>query len=665
MSPRIAPGTTGERRVAVRPVTARWSALVAAIVAVVIVAIVAVGPAAAQEADGGATVAGRDLAGEIQVLSAAQSGEEVVLELAIPPSIGELAPVGANFGVTDGGQLVDVSVAPLGTRVDAVVVLDTSGSMAGDALSAARSAAASFVDRLPGEARVGLISFGEAVTVHQGLDGSRSAVLDDLGQLSASGETALWDALVTAAGMVEVGGADRPYVIVLSDGEDTVSEADRAEVVDRLGAAGAGLYAVAIDSPDTDMAALESVVGEVGGQFFATADVDELDVLYADIAQRLTSRYQLRYRSDRVDVRNVVISVAVDGAIATARTSMDGTGSASAATPAASTEATVESDDRLGPVAALEPGLLGGGNARLVGLGLLAGALTLVAFLVVLPSSQARLDPVVGADRVAGINHGAARVAERLIARRDDGRELDKALDAAGINLRPGEFTLLALIGIVAIGLGASLLGGFVLGFVAAMAGTVGLLAMISVRASRRRGRFADQLTDTLGIMISGLRAGRGLPQTIELVAEEAPSPTSEQFQRIVFETRVGRDLSESMLSVADRMKSQDLDWVTRAVDINRELGGNLTETLENVAATIRDRRRVARQVRALSAEGRASGWVLLALPVLMFLFLWWRTPDNVHLMVTEPLGRTMLGVAGIGMVIGWFWIRKLVQPRY
>ena len=133
----------------------------------------------------------------------------------------------------------------------------------------------------------------------------------------------------------------------------------------------------------------------------------------------------------------------------------------------------------------------------------------------------------------------------------------------------------------------------------------------------------------------------------------------------ISFESRVGRDLTESMLGVAARMKNQDLEWVTRAVDINRELGGDLTEMLDNVADTIRDRRRVARQVQALSAEGRASGWVLLALPVLMFLFLWWRTPDNVDLMVTEPVGRFMLGLAGAGMLVGFLWIRKLVDLKY
>lgn len=118
-------------------------------------------------------------------------------------------------------------------------------------------------------------------------------------------------------------------------------------------------------------------------------------------------------------------------------------------------------------------------------------------------------------------------------------------------------------------------------------------------------------------------------------------------------------------MSVAYRMKSQDFEWVARAIAINRELGGDLTEVLRNVSNTIRERRRVARMVRALSAEGRASGWVLLALPVVMFFFLWWRTPENVGLLADTGLGRVMLGIAGLGMVVGYLWIRKLVDLKY
>jgi tight adherence protein B len=165
--------------------------------------------------------------------------------------------------------------------------------------------------------------------------------------------------------------------------------------------------------------------------------------------------------------------------------------------------------------------------------------------------------------------------------------------------------------------------------------------------------------------MASSLRAGQSLPQSIELVASEARSPTAEQFQRIHFEVRVGRDLTESIREAARRMESRDLEWLAQAVDIHRDLGGDLTEILQNVAATIRERRTAARQIDALSAEGRATGWVLLGMPIALFAFAWWRTPDSIERMLTEPLGRLLLALAVGGMATGHLWIRHLVKPRY
>ncbi len=112
-------------------------------------------------------------------------------------------------------------------------------------------------------------------------------------------------------------------------------------------------------------------------------------------------------------------------------------------------------------------------------------------------------------------------------------------------------------------------------------------------------------------------------------------------------------------------MASPDLEWLAQAVDINRELGGDLTEILDNVAATIRERRTVARQIDALSAEGRATGWVLLVMPIVLFLFSWWRTPDSIETLVTEPFGRLLLAAAVAGMTVGHLWIRHLVKLKY
>jgi tight adherence protein B len=603
---------------------------------------------------------------DIQILNVAEGPDhEVTLEIAIPPTIGQLEPVGANFGVTENGNLLDLEVAPISSMVDVVVVLDTSGSMRGQALRAARSAAAGFIEQLSPEARVGVIGFGDTATVRAIPDRDRAAALDAVEALQAGGETALWDALALAADVVDGLGSDHPYVIVLADGANSAGSVSQDQAVARLRDVGAGLYAIAIDSPDTDRASLEETVAAVSGQFFATQDITQLDDLYVDIANRLASRYQLSFRSQSDAERSIVVSVAADAAVATARTTLAPTGAVdrSAQTPAPVLN--VPDHPELGPVVAEGPGLLGGTPVLIAGLAIMFLAFVLLALLVTVPATRVRLDSADRADRVAGLNSRVSAATDRFVARRDTEGELDGALDAAGINLRPGEFVLLSAVAVAVVSMAASLVGGLVAGGLAAVAGALVVYLYLSIRTSRRRRRFADQMTDALGIMAGGLRSGRGLPQAVELVADEAPSPMAEQFRRIVFEARVGRDLTTAMLSTASRMKNQDLEWVTRAVDINRELGGDLTEVLDNVADTIRDRRRVARQVQAMSAEGRATGWVLLALPFVMFLFLAWRNPEFVDLLVGTPLGRGMLIGAVVSMAAGYVWVRKLVNIKY
>jgi len=616
--------------------------------------------------------AAQSRADEIQILDIGGpgtdgSGDTVTIEVAIPAGIGQARPTAADFALTENGQPRALDVTALSTTVDVMVVLDTSGSMQGAALSAAKQAAGDFIRDLAPDARVGVIGFGQTAEVKAEPGTDRQAALEAVSALEASGETALWDALALAGARMQAVGAERPYVVVLSDGANSVGSADQPQAVAALTAAGAAVYAIAIESPDTDAVALQSTVASVGGQFFTAADVGGLKALYTDIAGRLASRYELTYSSATPSRRSLVVSVAAQGAIATAETTVAATGPSATSSAPAQVLNTAD-QPTLGAVT-VDPGLLGSPWLRPLGIAALVAALVIVAGLAMAPAVRVRLDAAHGADRaidtVAGVNGRLAGAADRFVARRDGSGELDLALDSAGINLRPGEFVLAWLVAVVASAVAFTLVAGLIAGTAIAAAVASGIVGYVRLRTARRRQRFADQLVDTLSIVSSGLRAGRGLPQALELVAEEAPSPTAEEFRRVMFEVRVGRDLTTSLAGVSRRMKSDDLSWVTRAIDINRELGGDLTEVLGNVADTIRDRRRVARQVQSLSAEGRATGWVLMALPFLMFAFIAWRNPGSVELLTGTGLGRLMLGGALASMAAGFVWVRKLVAIRY
>lgn len=603
----------------------------------------------------------------IQILGESVNDGTIELEIAIPPEIGSVEPVAENFGLTVDGEVTPVVINPLTSDVSVMVVVDTSGSMIGEALEAAKAAALQFVTELDADASVGVIGFGPTSSVLAPLSLDRQASISAISSLQASGETALWDSLILASDILNEQNAGASYVVVLSDGDDTIRPEARSEAQAALIGANSRLYAVAIDSPDSNQANLEGAVEVVGGQYVITDDLSALVDVYTDIAQRLESRYIVRLDVPSGDEAAIVLSVAANGSIATVRTSVSGDGTT--ATTNTTVPAIINADqlpqletitgERAGPLA----------SPLMLVLGALAffAALALIGLLMALPGLSVDVAGTAArtGDAAAEANTRLKSAADRLVADRDKSGELDAALDAAGLNLRSGEFVLVSFVAMIVAGLVGSVLGGTLLGVVFLLLAALGCYLVVSIRTRRRRDKFADQLTDALGIMTGSLRSGRGLPQAVELVAQEATSPTKEQFRRVVFESRVGRDLTESMSDVAVRMKSTDLEWVSRAVDINRELGGDLTEVLDNVADTIRDRRRVARQVKSLSAEGRASGWVLLALPIVMFVLQALIAPEQAGALTSTTPGRVMLIAGLLGMVLGYVWIRKLVDVKY
>jgi tight adherence protein B len=145
-------------------------------------------------------------------------------------------------------------------------------------------------------------------------------------------------------------------------------------------------------------------------------------------------------------------------------------------------------------------------------------------------------------------------------------------------------------------------------------------------------------------------------------VATEAPSPTSDEFGRVVIETRVGRDLTTALRGVADRMRNDDLAWVTDAIAIQQEVGGNLAEVLDAVGATIRDRNQIRRQVQALSAEGRISAVILIALPFGIAGIISLVNPGYLEALFETTIGKVLVAVGAVLMVTGIVWIRRIVK---
>jgi tight adherence protein B len=184
-------------------------------------------------------------------------------------------------------------------------------------------------------------------------------------------------------------------------------------------------------------------------------------------------------------------------------------------------------------------------------------------------------------------------------------------------------------------------------------------------KRTRRFGMFEEQFPEAVELMARALRAGHAFPTGILMVADEIPSPVGAEFKLLYDRQNFGMPLSDALKGMAERVPILDARFFTTAVLTQRETGGNLSEILDNLAAVIRDRFKVKRQVRAVTAHGRITGWILAGLPVALALVLSVVSPEYMKPMITEPLGIKMLGIGATMQVIGSLIIRKLVNIRY
>lgn len=240
-----------------------------------------------------------------------------------------------------------------------------------------------------------------------------------------------------------------------------------------------------------------------------------------------------------------------------------------------------------------------------------------------------------------------------------------ESLEQAGVRLRQADFILLVCCVGVTAGLVGVILGGIGAGLLFFGLTPLGAMLVLKILTARRRTKFADQLGETLQMMAGGLRAGHSLLRSIDAVSREAESPTSEEFARLVQETRLGRDLKESMLDVSRRLKSEDFDWTAQAIGIHRDVGGDLAEVLDHVGETIRERSEIKGQVQALSAEGKMSAYVLIGLPVGMFVFLNTSSPAYIGVLYSTAMGWMMLGAAALMLGLGSWWLSCVVKIKF
>ena len=175
----------------------------------------------------------------------------------------------------------------------------------------------------------------------------------------------------------------------------------------------------------------------------------------------------------------------------------------------------------------------------------------------------------------------------------------------------------------------------------------------------RRRHKFEGQLVDALMLLVGSLKAGMSLSQAFEVLVEEMPAPISHEFALVVKENKMGVELRDCLSHLKKRMPVEDLDLITTAVGIVRDTGGDLTEVLENLVFTIREKKKLSDRVRALTVQGRLQGYIMMVLPIAFGAFIYFVSPGNFQIMLQDRLGQTLLTWAIISEGIGIILIKK------
>ncbi len=257
---------------------------------------------------------------------------------------------------------------------------------------------------------------------------------------------------------------------------------------------------------------------------------------------------------------------------------------------------------------------------------------------------------------------------DRALAEREFAKKWRVQLARADLKLTVAEYFALHIIS----GIGTFLIAWFIIfgnPIGGAVMGVVGLFFprfYVARKQGQRLRAFEAQLPDTISLWVNALRSGYSVLQSMEAIARESPEPTSTEFRRIVQEVQLGIPMEDALEHLLNRMPSDDMDLVNTAVNIQREVGGNLAEILEAIAHTIRERIKLKGEIRVLTAQGRITGWLISLLPIILTLFLMVVSPGYMGGMVENRMcGWPMMGL-GLGMIgTGAAIIQKIVSIDY
>lgn len=598
-------------------------------------------------------------------------GREIELRLQLPPEVEPGSDPSPATRVQINGIDVEASANVDVTRpraTTAVLVLDSSGSLTDEERTAARVAIRDFVASLPMGTRYALINANDTTRLVVPPTTSLRELDPALAALTTGGDTPLLDAVDRARALIE--GSSGGRIVVLSDGADNASTLTPAQVRSRLAESGIPVDVVEIGADREGGRLLNSLATTSGGSVMSGTD---LASAFSSASQNFSAHVDIAVSIPvGLDARDAQVNATttIDGIEYEANGVIPASFDLGAVTPAASVPESTET-------ASVTPYWNETRNQIALIWALLAGIAVIGIFIIAESVARGRrrrqrleqLAPytrrsVTASDHLP-MSRGISALND-IVQRLPSTRGTARRLAAAGMDITPAAWLLIrAGITISAFLLAALVTSSWILGIVVAVAlGVLLPAAVLSRRARRSRESFADELPTFLLLLASALRSGLAFTQALDSATHDRESTVSREIRRALREVQVGAQLDAALMDVADRMDNEDLRWTVTALSIQREVGGNLSGILDAAAKTMQSREEIRREVRTLSAEGRLSAYILVALPLGVFAFLYFFRRDYISSLWTTTLGIVLLLTFIALLLAGWIWMRAVVRIR-
>ena len=517
-----------------------------------------------------------------------------------------------------------------------VLVIDASGSMSGPRIEAVVKVGNSFLDSIPKSIKVGLVTFNSTRVGSVEPTLNYSEIRSALQDIVATGDTALYDGIISGIALLPKDAPSR--LVVLTDGDDTASKSLPDDVINQLEKNSVNLDIVTVGDGSENIGVLEDFVLVGQGRLVATKDANDL----------------------------------IDGFTETLQSAAPAP-SPSKASPAPSPSESISNAN----TAADEWKVI----SRSILVAFLIFVLLMILYYLIRKSRRrSEIDQAIepylirqistsSDDESNQFNYESSKKRARKTKTVNSQKQstlfpnLSEALENANVNLSAESWILLCVSVSLVLGIAFSFVTqNLVASFIVAAILVFQLQkSQLKSKAANVKREFEDGLADFLSLVSSGLRSGMTFGQAVTSAAVDGSSEVERQVRRAVAEVSVGAILDDALLRVAHRMESDDLIWTISALRVQREVGGNLSKILDTAVSTIRGRAELKREIRTLSAEGRISAYVLVALPIGVFLLLVVTRRDYVQIFWSETIGQVMLGAFAILVLIGWNWVKKIV----